>query len=145
MAEQILPPTPPITGVNGVYVPGAMVYYYRNETDTLLDIYSDQEGILPLTNPVIADSNGRIVQVFADPSEVVRITVHDADDVLLYELTEAPFALTSLASASDVAHTPTALNTGTTVADAIAQSDARAESKASKAARFSLELSRASP
>ncbi len=132
MPEQILPPSPPITGVNGVYVPGALVYYYRNGTDTLLSVFSDEAGLLPLTNPVVADSNGRIPQVFADPSEVVRITVHSAADVLLYELTEAPFALTSLANATDVAHTPTALNTGTTVAEAIANSDARAETKAPK-------------
>ncbi|MEL7231024.1 MAG: hypothetical protein AAGJ85_00765, partial [Pseudomonadota bacterium] len=71
MPEQILTPPPPITGVSGVYEPGALVYYYRDGTDTLLSVFSDAGGQLPLTNPVEADSDGRIPQVFADPSEVV--------------------------------------------------------------------------
>lgn len=126
MAEQLLPIVPPISGVNGAYLPGAKVYFYKAGTFTLAEIYETPELDSPrATNPLIADANGRIPQPFFQGAYEVRAEIFNADDVKQFEVNPCPRAAVSSTDATAIVHTPTAENTATNVQAAIAQVDAR--------------------
>ena len=50
-----------VTDGNGLPVSGAKIYTYRAGTSTPQAAYSDQTGVTPLANPVIADARGEAV------------------------------------------------------------------------------------
>ena len=61
MASYPIIPIHTVTDNNGKPVSGAKVYYYAAGTTDLLDLFSDNALTDAIANPVVADSNGRIV------------------------------------------------------------------------------------
>lgn len=120
MANQLLPVISPVAGVNGAYLPGASVTFYRSGTSLLAPVYEGPEDDAPeLTNPVVADSNGRIPQVFFRGAYLVRAWVRDASGSSVMNIDPVPVVSTDGSQASGVAYDPRASNDGMTVQAAI--------------------------
>lgn len=75
------PLTPP-----GDIMPGAKLTFYESGTTTLATIYADAELTTPLENPLEADASGRFVPIYLHPLTTYRVLLHDADDVLVYDV-----------------------------------------------------------
>jgi hypothetical protein len=90
MAYQIfqLPPQHPLSAAGRV-LPGAKAYFYLTETDTPTDTYQDAELDTEHANPVVADSGGRFPAIYLDPEVTYKVTIKDANDVLLYTIDPA--------------------------------------------------------
>lgn len=62
---------------------GFQLFFFETGTSTKKSIFSDKDLVTPLTNPVIADANGRFVQVFmegtGDDYKAVLATDTDTD------------------------------------------------------------------
>lgn len=129
MADQLLPNIPPVTGVNGQYIPNAKVTFYRSGTNTLAQIFEGQEDNAPqLPNPLTADSNGRIPLVFFKDSYQVRATIRNPSGVLIFDVDPCPRSSSVAAAAGGLTFAPTENNDATTVQGAIDKnSDALAE------------------
>lgn len=61
----ILPPTNPSLDGNGNPDSGATLTFYADDTTTLQSIYSAQDLLTPLSNPLSCDAAGRFPQVWA--------------------------------------------------------------------------------
>jgi hypothetical protein len=81
-----LPRQVPLSG--GSVVPGAKATFYLTGTTTKIDTYSDDELTVPNANPVVADAAGVFDVIYLDPDVDYKLTLTDADDVLIY--TEDP-------------------------------------------------------
>lgn len=55
-----------VVDANGDPVPGAKLNFFVSGTTTPLAVYSDAELAVPLTDPVVADANGRWPRVFME-------------------------------------------------------------------------------
>ena len=66
---------------NGLPLIGGKVYFYAAGTLDFQDVYSDSEGLVPLTNPVILDSSGQKTLYL---NGIYDGKVTDADDNLMY-------------------------------------------------------------
>ena len=71
---------------SGEIMPGARLTFYRSGTTTLATIYADAELTTPLGNPLEADASGRFVPIYLHPLTTYRVLLHDADDVLVYDV-----------------------------------------------------------
>lgn len=56
----------PALDADGVPIPNAQMFFYVNRTTTLATVYADEALTTPLANPVLADSSGQFVPVWAD-------------------------------------------------------------------------------
>lgn len=56
----------PALDADGVPIPNAQMFFYVNRTTTLAVVYADEALTTPLANPVLADSSGQFVPVWAD-------------------------------------------------------------------------------
>ena len=75
---------------NGDPAPGARMHFYTTGTTTPVSVYAQAVGGSPLSNPVVADSAGRFVDMFLDVDVVYRVkltnsagsdTIFDVDPV----------------------------------------------------------------
>lgn len=77
-------PRPTAISSNLTLVAGAKVGFFLTGTSTPTDTYQDADRATPHTNPVIADSAGRLPAIYLDPSIQYRVTFTDAADVEIY-------------------------------------------------------------
>lgn len=82
MLGYLVEPFIQIQNVNGTPISGAKIYVYNADTSDLSNTYNDFEGHFN-TNPVITDELGNAT-IIADDGIEYDITVHDADDLLLF-------------------------------------------------------------
>ncbi len=68
---------------NGDPISGAKMFVYEDGTTTEVSLTSDLAGSTAITQPVVADSEGRWPDVYLDPDSV-KVVVQDASDVTLY-------------------------------------------------------------
>lgn len=85
MAHQLfhLPRSTAISS-NLTLIAGAKVGFFLTTTSTPTNSYQDSALTTPHTNPVVADSAGRLPAIYLDPSIQYRITFTDSDDVEIY-------------------------------------------------------------
>lgn len=69
---------------SGDPVIGAKLYFYITQTSTPANTYQDELNTIPNTNPVIADSAGRFVDIFLDTEIVYKLELKDSSDVTIY-------------------------------------------------------------
>lgn len=69
---------------NLTLVAGAKVGFFLTTTSTPTNSYQDSGLTTPHTNPVVADSAGRLPAIYLDPSIQYRITFTDADGIEIY-------------------------------------------------------------
>lgn len=63
---------------NGVS-PGALVYFYITGTSTLTPVYTSNTLITPLSNPVVADANGQLPEIWLNTAVTYRRKIVYAD------------------------------------------------------------------
>jgi hypothetical protein len=63
---------------NANAISGAAFYFYLTGTTTPATVYSDAALTTPLSNPVVADSAGRLANVYLDPGVVYRLVIKSA-------------------------------------------------------------------
>ena len=63
---------------------GAKLYFYITQTSTPANTYQDELNTIANTNPVIADSAGRFVDIFLDTDIVYKVVLKDSADVTIY-------------------------------------------------------------
>jgi microcystin-dependent protein len=73
--------------LNGRAFPGAKAFFFDANTTTPRVVYADNAATTPLTQPVLADSQGRFPAVFL-PSGLYRERVTTAGNVLLWDIVE---------------------------------------------------------
>lgn len=69
---------------NLTLVAGAKVGFFLTTTSTPTNSYQDSGLTTPHTNPVVADSAGRLPAIYLDPSIQYRITFTDDDGIEIY-------------------------------------------------------------
>lgn len=84
MSNHILPRST-LYDAAGVPVVGAKLYVYVATTTTPLAIYAEEALSTPLTNPLIADGNGRFESFYVAPGTAYKVVVTDDDDVVVWE------------------------------------------------------------
>lgn len=77
-------PRPTAISSNLTLVAGAKVGFFLTGTSTPTNTYQDSALTTPHTNPVVADSAGRLPAIYLNPSIVYRVTFTDASDVEIY-------------------------------------------------------------
>jgi hypothetical protein len=78
LSQLFTPPFLTVLDSNANPVSGGKVYFYATGTTTPQTVYSDAALTTPATNPVQADSAGRMNAIYLDPSLAYRATVKDA-------------------------------------------------------------------
>ena len=73
----------PALDINGNPYAGARFTFYLNGTSTLATVYSDVALTVELTNPVIADSAGRLPSIYAATTAVFSVRVATTTDAQL--------------------------------------------------------------
>jgi hypothetical protein len=93
----------------GVPVPGAKAYFYTNETSTQITVYADTALSTPLSQPVIADSDGVFAPVYVAGSTAVRVTMTDdlGNAMPGYPMDDIVPLATDVSGASSIPFTPT--------------------------------------
>lgn len=102
---------------NGYIAPGAQATIYADGTSTLITVYSDIDGSVAATNPIVADGDGFWPQRYV--TEDAKAVVTTSADVPLYTLDPAPTSQGTGAAASAVSFAPTLDLPQTNVQDAI--------------------------
>lgn len=78
----------------GITIPGAKLYFYAAGTSTPITVYADRENTVPLTNPVVADGNGRFADIYVPETTSYKIDINTPLDVNIYTVDNLdPFAL----------------------------------------------------
>ena len=90
---------------NGMIAPGAKATIYADGTSTLITVYSDIDGSVAATNPIVADGDGFWPQRYV--TEGAKAVVTTSADVPLYTLDPAPTSQGTGAAASAVSFAPT--------------------------------------
>ena len=67
----------------GVAIGGAKLYFYSTGTTNLATVYSDSAGLIPLSNPVLANLAGKYVDIYLDSAITYKLLQTDANDVPL--------------------------------------------------------------
>ena len=70
--------------VNTVVSPGAKAEFFLTGTTTQADVYTNGGLSVPHTNPVIADADGVFPVIYLDEGIIYKMTLYDANDVLIY-------------------------------------------------------------
>lgn len=122
MADQAHSAQERIFDANGDPVPGALINVYASGTLVRIDVWLDSDATILATNPVVADANGAVPQVFV--SEAANIVVTTALGATLYSLDPAPLSPTSGAGAASITFAPTVNVPFATVQTAIEGVDA---------------------
>jgi hypothetical protein len=80
-----LPPQHPLSAAGRV-LPGAKAYFFLTDSVTPVDVWTTFELDVAHEVPVEADAGGRFPTIYLDPDIVYKVTVNDANDVLLYTI-----------------------------------------------------------
>lgn len=73
MTERFNNPILKYTNDNLKSLPGALLYFYENNTTTPKAIYQDLAGLVPHTNPVVASSTGTFPPIFLQGTYTVEL------------------------------------------------------------------------
>lgn len=65
---------------NGLVAPGAKAYFYEEGTLTLQDVFTSSTLLTPHDNPVVADSGGKLPDIYLDTTLSYRVIVKSSDD-----------------------------------------------------------------
>lgn len=68
-------------GVNITTLPGAKLYFFVANSSTPAVTYSDKQGTIPNSNPVVADSNGIFPPIFIE-NKLYRVTLTDRKNLV---------------------------------------------------------------
>lgn len=68
-------------GTTGQFQAGCYLYFFVTGTTTQTNVYSDGDLTTPINQPVTADSTGRFVPIYMDPSVVYRVQMFTAGNV----------------------------------------------------------------
>jgi hypothetical protein len=82
MAAIFRSPVVTLLDADGALIPGGKVYFYDATTTTPRIVYSDATLTTPRTQPVVADSAGRLPVIYMQTG-AYKIVVTDADGVLI--------------------------------------------------------------
>jgi hypothetical protein len=82
MAAIFRSPVVTLLDASGAIIPGGKVYFYDATTTSPRTVYSDAGLTTPRTQPVVADSAGRLPVIYMTTGPY-KIVVTDADDVLI--------------------------------------------------------------
>ena len=92
--------------IGATTLPGAKVYFYQTGTTTPVSIWSNDACTIALANPLIADSVGRIPQVFYNSAFQVKVVIRTSADVLVDTIDPAPRWQSATGAASNVTFVP---------------------------------------
>lgn len=84
MAGRLLGRFNPALDSNGDPLPGAKLYSFRSGTGTNQALYTTSALTVAHTNPVVANSAGRLPEMWADVGSLFRVRVDDADGATIY-------------------------------------------------------------
>lgn len=95
--------------LNGYAIPGAMAYFYDSGTTAERTVYADADGVVPHTWPVVADGAGVFPQIYDIGEGEARVTVTDAQGVVLagFPLDPAPRMTIGASGAAAIQFDPT--------------------------------------
>jgi hypothetical protein len=119
MADQLLPGIAPVFDNAGGILAGGSVTFYETGTLDLVTIYSDQDGVTPMTNPVALDAAGRAPQVFYTGAVAVKEVIKNAAGVTIDVIDPSPRFSVTASGADGVTFSPIPSNPATNVQDAI--------------------------
>lgn len=74
----------PAVDRNGIPIPGARLYFVQAGTSIVASIYTDENLLTAIPNPLIADGAARFVEVWAASDQAYDVRWTDASDALLY-------------------------------------------------------------
>jgi hypothetical protein len=95
MSQRLFLPREQVLSNLGAIGAGYKLYFYETDTDTPKDTYSDTALTVPNTNPVVADSAGRIGDIYVSSSASYKVILTDANDNLIWTADPAdPFEVT---------------------------------------------------
>jgi hypothetical protein len=80
-----LPPQQPLSAA-GRILPGSKASFFLTNSSTPTPVYTTAELDTTHTQPVEADGGGRFPTIYLNPSITYKVTVTDANDVLLYTI-----------------------------------------------------------
>jgi hypothetical protein len=104
-----------LTNIDGVPYIGAKAYFYDAGTTTPRIVYSDSALTTAITQPAVADANGKFGAIYVQAG-VYKIKVTQSDDTLIYEQDNVdPGVASNVSGAVPIANGGTA---GTTAATA---------------------------
>lgn len=129
MANQIIAAPPRATDANGASASGAKAYFYQTGTTTPVTVYTDEDLTVPHPTPVVADSGGKLPQMFHSGSVKLKMVVTDSSDVTLYQLDPCLSISGQSSQAENIGFSPVTGNAATDVQTAIENNLALAESK----------------
>ena len=70
---------------NGNPVSGALAFFYQAGTTTLQDVFTTSDLATAHTNPVVADSSGRLPPIYLNGSLEYRVIIRNSDNNLVYD------------------------------------------------------------
>lgn len=119
MVDQVNPNALRVLDNNGAPISGAKIYVYETGTTTDVTVYTDTALSAPHAQPIVADGNGYVAQIFYGGSTALKIVITDADDVTLQTLDPAPQIGVTGGAASAISFSPTGSLVSTDVQAAI--------------------------
>lgn len=132
MAVQFVLPRQQIVDANGDPVSGARVTFFEPATTNPKDVYSDEALSIPTSQPVIADAAGMLPRLYMNGK--YKVTVKDADDVLIFTEDNCDFGLSSAIGISEALPIEAGGTNATTPAAARNQLGAASQSQVSSIA-----------
>ena len=106
---------------NGDLVAGAKLFVFESGTTTELTVYQDEALTTPFAQPITADGAGVFDPIYAAAGTDAKVTITDADDVVLTGYPIDPVALgsTTASAAAQISFSPVTGNSATNVQAAI--------------------------
>jgi hypothetical protein len=117
MANQALFTPNRAVDANTYALPGATATFYLTGTMTPILVYSDVAGMVPATNPVVADGSGVFPQTYFNGD--AKVIVRDVDGATVWTLDPIPATSGDATGAANVSFAPTVDLPQTNVQDAI--------------------------
>lgn len=109
-----VPPQQPLSAA-GRILAGAKARFYLTTTDTPVNVWTTSALNVAHAVPVVADSAGRFAAIYLDPEVTYKVTITDANDVLLYTIDPCNDVLLSQAVIGELLYPITALETAASV------------------------------
>lgn len=89
-----------ITNASGVVQSGALLYFYREGTDTALTVWQDDGASSAHAQPVVCDAGGFAPLIYIDDTYDYKLVVKTSADVTLATYDNVPAPLSASASAT---------------------------------------------
>lgn len=121
MAVMLIPQQARLTlnDAAGTPIAGGKVFYYRSGTTTLASIYTNEACTISASNPVIADSSGRVARVFFKDTYEVAAVIQRSTGGTVETIDPCPRYESRSLAADDITYAPIETNSADSVAGAI--------------------------